>query len=82
MKVTVKLFASLGKYLPEGTKGRQAELTLAEGATVGDALTSLGVPREAAPVIMVNGASHSWETPLVGDETITVFPPVTGGSRP
>lgn len=79
MKVNVRLFASLGKYLPPGSR-RQAEVTLdAAPATAGDALSELGVPREEAHLIAVNGTSQSWETPIADGDTVSAFPPVAGG---
>ena len=80
MTITVKLFASLGKYLPPGSQGRTATLTVADGATVGSVLAALGVPQAAAHLIMVNGAHRTWDTPLADGDTLTVFPPVAGGA--
>lgn len=79
MTVTVKLFATLGKYLPEGSRGRQTSLEVAEGETVGDALAKLGVPKETAHLILVNGQHEKWGTALSDADILTVFPPVAGG---
>jgi molybdopterin converting factor small subunit len=79
MTVTVKLFATLGKYLPPGSR-RQAEVRLDDAtATAGDALAHLGVPREEAHLIAVNGASQSWDALINDGDTVAAFPPVAGG---
>jgi len=79
MTVTVRLFATLGKYLPPGSR-RQAEGTLAAASvTAGDALSQLGVPREEAHLIAVNGTSQSWDAPINDGDTVSAFPPVAGG---
>lgn len=77
--VTIKLFATLQKFLPPGARGRQAQVEVAAGATVGDVLAGLGVPRSSAHLIMVNGEHRAWEAPLADGDSVTVFPPVTGG---
>ncbi|MBI3909419.1 MAG: MoaD/ThiS family protein [Armatimonadetes bacterium] len=79
MTVTIKLFATLGKYLPPGSTGRAATVEASEGATVGDVLARFGVPRQAAHLIMINGMNQSWNAPLKDGDTLTVFPPVAGG---
>ncbi len=78
MSVTVRLMATLGRYLPEGARARQTEVNL-EGGTVGEALARLGVPRESANVILVNGTNRDWESRVEDGDSITVFPAVVGG---
>jgi len=78
-QITVKLFATLQKFLPVGTKGRQAQVEVAEGATVGEALETLGLAPGGVHLIMVNGEHRSWETVLEEGDAVTVFPPVAGG---
>ena len=53
--ITLKLFASLQQYLPPGTRGRQTPHDVPDGVTTGEVLSALGVPRESAHLIMVNG---------------------------
>lgn len=77
--VTVKLFAALQKFLPAGSTGRQAVLEIDEGATAGSVLESLGVGRGNAHLVMVNGEQKDWDAPLADGDSMTVFPPVSGG---
>ena len=80
MQVKVKLFASLRKYLPEGTSGSEATLELPDGSTVRDVLAQLGIPEQTARIVMVNG-EHCPDLgqTLQDGQTISVFPPMAGG---
>lgn len=77
--ITLKLFASLQQYLPAGTTGRRTPHEVPEGATAGTVLHALGVPRESAHLIIVNGVQAEWDSPLCEGDTLSAFPPVAGG---
>jgi sulfur carrier protein len=74
MKITVKLFATLrdGRF-------DEAELLLAEGATVRDALETLALQSEEAAIIFVNGRHADLESLLADGNTLSIFPPIGGG---
>lgn len=83
MKVTLKLYASLGAFLPAGTQRNAIQLDVPDGATVGELLKRNNVPRENCHLILVNGnfappASADGKTLADGD-TVAVWPPVAGG---
>lgn len=83
MKVNVKLFASLSKYLPAGTKGQETLLEAANDATPHQILTSLGVPLEQCHLVVINGffvppEARNSQTLNEGD-ALAVWPPVAGG---
>jgi molybdopterin converting factor small subunit len=78
-RITLKLFASLQQYLPVGTRGRQAQVDVAVGETAGSVLERLGVPRDLAHLLLVNGQHRDWDTPVTEGDTLSVFPPVAGG---
>lgn len=83
MKVTLKLYASLGAFLPPGAKRNAIDIELKEDATIGELLTAHQVPRETCHLILVNGtytppASASAHKLSEGD-TVAVWPPVAGG---
>ena len=80
---TVKLYASLGSYLPNGADRNTIEMKLPPDATVMSTLADLNVPPERCHLVLVNGlfvppslrASQS-----IGDgDTLAVWPPVAGG---
>ena len=83
MKVTLKLYASLGAFLPPDAERNTIHLELPEGATVGDILTRHQVPRANCHLILVNG---TFAPPAMADakalaegDTVAVWPPVAGG---
>jgi molybdopterin converting factor small subunit len=79
LRVEVKLFATLRKYLPPDAKNKTVTLALADGQTVGDALDAAGVPRGEAHLLILNGDNRSPDHPLHDGDTLSVFPPVAGG---
>ena len=82
-QATVKLFASLGSYLPPGAKDNAIKLTLPDSSTIGSTLAQLNVPKEACHLVLLNGhfvAPSRRANHVVGDgDTIAVWPPVAGG---
>lgn len=83
MKVTLKLYASLGRYLPDGAERNQIRIDVADGTTIFDVLDRYHVPREACHLVLVNGLFQSPSTRASvaleeGDE-LAVWPQVAGG---
>ena len=76
--MTVRLFALLQKHLPEGSRGK-ATVEVPEGATAGDVLSALGVPRHSVHLVMRDGEHVDWDAPVSSGDALTVFPPVAGG---
>ena len=83
MKITVKLFALLAKYLPDGTKGNETEFEVLEGASVQDVIHALNLPSEHCHLVLVNGVyiapSERSERTLKPGEALAIWPPVAGG---
>ncbi len=73
--ITLKLFATLAKHLPD-TADRYP---IAPGTTVGRLVEDLGIPRKEAKLIFVNGIKQDLDTPLEGGDRVGIFPPVGGG---
>ncbi len=83
MNITLKLYASLGTFLPPGSARNAIDLDVANGATIGEVLSQHNVPRENCHLILVNGnfappASADGKQLTEGD-TLAVWPPVAGG---
>lgn len=82
-QVTVKLFASLGDYLPSGAKEHATSLDLGEDATIMRALEILKVPQEQCHLVLLNGIfvppSKRLGANISEGDTIAVWPPVAGG---
>lgn len=83
MNVTLKLYASLGSYLPPGAARNQAEVTVADGTTIRALLDQHHVPPEVCHLVLLNGifqprATRSGVALKPGD-AVAVWPPVAGG---
>lgn len=82
-QATVKLYASLGDYLPPEAKRNAIVITLPEAATIGMILEGMQVPKERCHLVLLNGefippSARSSKTVQDGD-TIAAWPPVGGG---
>lgn len=78
LKVEVRLFAALARYLPPGSVGKRAMLELPEGATVGDLARRLGLA-DVPATALVNGHSRHHATILRDGDVVSFFPPLGGG---
>ncbi len=79
MKVKVKLYAGLERCLPAGSEGREAEIEIDDGSTVGRLLEELAVPLDQAKLLLVNARHAELDQPLKDGDLLVVFPPVGGG---
>lgn len=83
MKITVKLFALLAKYLPNGAVKNGVEVEVVDGATVQDVIHQLKLPSEHCHLVLVNGvyiAPSERETRVMAaGEALAIWPPVAGG---
>lgn len=55
MEITIKLYATLGEYLPPGTERNVAKLSVLDGATVEEVITQLQLPTRYTHLVLVNG---------------------------
>ena len=79
MRVEVRLFATLARYLPEGAARDSAILDLPAGATVDAAMRSLGIPGDLECLRVVNGHDAEPGHGLRDGDVLTVCPPLVGG---
>ncbi len=83
MKITIKTAGLLGKYLPPGSVGNDAELEVAEGATPRDVIAQLGMPLEASYLVTLNGESvptaERRVRTLADNDRLAIMPPLKGG---
>jgi molybdopterin converting factor small subunit len=77
MRISFRLFANLRSFSPE-TDGC-GELDLAKGSTVGTVSDVLGIPPEIERVILLNGHHAKEDIRLSDGDSLTFFPPMTGG---
>lgn len=83
MKIRLKLYAMLASWLPSGAERNQADIEIADGASVQDVLKSRNLPDESCHLVLVNGIytpprERSGRTLSEGDH-VAVWPPVAGG---
>lgn len=83
ISVTLKLYASLGTYLPSGAAQNTAEVEAASGATIESLLDAHNIPREACHLVLLNGVFQPREkrasATLSEGDAVAVWPPVAGG---
>jgi sulfur carrier protein ThiS len=83
VKITIKLFALLAKYLPDGAVRNEVDIDVADGASVQDVIHHLKLPSEHCHLVLVNGvyiAPSERETRVVqAGEALAIWPPVAGG---
>ncbi len=83
ISVQLKLYASLGVYLPDGAKNNIADMKVAPGTSILELLDSKNVPRESCHLVLLNGIFQApgtrGGTVLKADDAVAVWPPVAGG---
>ncbi len=83
MKITLKLYASLGSFLPPAAERNQIQIEIADNLSVGEVLQNFNIPMESCHLILVNGiftppvTSHSKQ--LSSGDVVAVWPPIAGG---
>ena len=82
MKITLKLYTKLGKYLPENASKNQAVIEIEENCDVEEVLDKYGVPSAQRHLVMVNGNHIMPEERatrvLSESDSLAVWPPTTG----
>lgn len=83
MKITLKLFATLGELLPETARENAAEIDVPEGVTANQIIDQHRVPRELAHLVLLNGVYVAPEqrnlASIKEGDVLAVWPPVAGG---
>ncbi len=77
--MTVVLYATLGKYHPQGKGSEPFTLRLPCGSTVEELLGKLGLDKDKAKQVFVEYASCSRDYILKDGQKAAIFPPIAGG---
>jgi sulfur carrier protein ThiS len=83
MRITLKLFASLGDYLPAGSRDNMVELEVGGDETVAQVIERLSLPPRLVHLVLVNGvylapAERAARCLAPGDH-LAIWPPIAGG---
>ncbi len=83
MRITLKLFATLGDYLPPGACYNQTELQLDEQATVQQVIERLALPPKLVHLVLVDGhyvpPEQRATRVLAEGQALAIWPPIAGG---
>ena len=83
MRITLKTASGTAKYLPPGSHGNSAMITVADGATPSDVMSQLGLPPDGIYLVTHNGAAVTiamrYSVTLAEGDTLAVMPPLRGG---
>ncbi len=80
MTVSIKLFATLRKFLPENAVNKTATLELGDQATSSDIIEQLGIPDGHIHLILIDGKHSAEDSPLSDGAVVSFFPPIAGGA--
>jgi len=77
MKITVKLYASLAKYAPDGEKDDIA-LDVAP-MSIKELINHLGIPENDAGMVLINGKNAKYSDELSENDYIQILTELKGG---
>lgn len=79
MRVEVRLFGPLKRYLPHDAVGQRAILKLTNGATVEDLLKELKIG-DVGCIVTVNDVPVDRSHKLNDGDVVSIYPPIAGGA--
>lgn len=83
MQVKLKLYASLGTFLPAQAERNEVPVEVAGGTTIRALLDAYKVPPELCHLVLLNGVfqppATRADTVLKPGDAVAVWPPVAGG---
>lgn len=84
MRITFKLYASLGDYLPaDRRQGNLMPLEVADGASIAEVVAPFNLPMKLVHLVLVNGVfvppEERAHKALVEGDVLAIWPPIAGG---
>lgn len=83
MRITLKLYATLGQYLPDDAEKNVVRTELPDDASVTSVVERFRLPPELVHLVLVNGVfvapEQRAETRLKDGDVLAIWPPVAGG---
>ena len=81
MDIEVRLFANLNRFLPPGSTGRRAQLSIPADSTISALLEHLSLPASQVHLVAVNGRHQQDLSYVLQDrDQVSIFPPLAGGA--
>ena len=83
IEITLKLFAMLERWLPEGARRNEIRLSVPAGTTPADIVATLDLPPALCALVLIDGSFVQPEVrstrALVSGEVLSIWPPIAGG---
>jgi len=83
MKVELKLYATLSRYLPADAVNHRTVLDVPEGATPMQLIDAMKLPRQSCFLVLVNGVfippEERESRPMHEGDALAIWPPIAGG---
>ena len=79
MRVEVRLFATLERYLPPGSHRGVGVVDVPDRSTAADVARLLGIPARLEHVLLVNGQPATADQILADGDALDLYPPLSGG---
>ena len=83
MRITLKLFAGLGQFLPAGARANAVQVDVPDAASAHQVLEQFSVPLEKVHLVLLNGvyldAKARNESLIKAGDALAAWPPVAGG---
>lgn len=83
MKITLKLYATLGDLLPDHASQNMLEVEVAKDVTPNEIIDQFKVPRELAHLVLLNGhyvkPEQRDQSILQSNDALAIWPPIAGG---
>ncbi len=77
--ISLKLFATLGKYKPSDTSGSSFDIELNQDMTIEQLVLQLGVRKKKVRTISLNEKIVKIDTVLADGDVLILFPTIAGG---
>ena len=83
MKITLKLYATLGDLLPSNAKSNAAEIDVDDDVTLNQIIEHYKIPPKLAHLVLINGVfaceADRDSAVLKPGDVLAIWPPVAGG---
>lgn len=83
MHIIVKLYATLGDYLPGSARDHAITLDIEPDTRLSEVIEQLHLPQRLVHLVLVNGIyvepGARTETPLSEGDAVALWPPIAGG---